>query len=88
MQNRQYKLKDLKDYKSLLKDIALIPNFSSEYKVSQIHKFMNQEVLNTEKTLESIYVLLAISVVPQDLYLYEKNRNDLDERTLQKISII
>jgi hypothetical protein len=67
----------LKDFKSILRDISLVPNFTSEYKAQNIHKFICERiprgqrgVLDTEDFTKAIFVLLANSISIHDLKTY------------------
>ena len=73
----QSSISSLRDFKSVMRDISLVPNFTSEYRAQNVHKFMLEKiprgqrgVLDSEDFIKSIYVLLANSLTVHDLKTY------------------
>ena len=70
-------ISNLKDFKSAMRDISLVPNFTSEYRAQNVHKYMSEKlprsqrgVLDSEDFVKSIFVLLANSLSVHDLKTY------------------
>lgn len=60
-----------------MRDISLVPNFTSEYKAQNVHKFVVDKlpknkhgILDTEDFVKATYILIANSISIIDLKTY------------------
>ena len=68
---------NLKDFKSVMRDTCVVPNFTSEYKAQNVHKFYSDKlpknkhgILDTEDFVKATFVLFANSISIVDLKTY------------------
>ena len=78
---KNYQIQTQKQFKTLTRSISLVPNFTSEYKASQIYAMHENylvqnkgrpvgQAMNKHDVLRSIFLLFSVSTSVHDIELY------------------
>lgn len=57
---KQTKVEDLKHFKALVRDVGIVPNYSSEYKAITIFKYLSVDDLGETRLLDQMDFLEAV----------------------------
>lgn len=56
-----------KEFKTVLRQINVVPTYISEYKALNVYKVMNTPSMDAMSLLESFYVIFSSSMKPHDI---------------------
>ena len=82
-QLKEIQIRGLKDFRSAMRELQLVPNFMSEYKVAQAYQFFGEQVLGVEDFIKICYTALASNSTINDIFthldLSQHEKNVLEE---------
>jgi hypothetical protein len=69
-QSRKVVISSLKEFRAIMREIQLVPNFMSEYKLKEAYVFYGKEKLATDDFVKLCYTAFGANTSMQDLFSY------------------